>query len=212
MLEHPMGKTEFKRLVKSKFLSYWEIVLREEAFHLKSLCYFQPQFMSLSKPHPLWLTAGHSPRKVSMALIQAIMLSGRYRSNSLKRHWSKTNDGACTLTPECSNVVEDIHHIIAFCPALKEVRMNLLKFTSEYSSCLPEPVKVYIMSICRPSHPQFCQFMIDCSSLPEVVRLAQVFGNDVLGHLFHVTRVWIYSLHRKRMKMLGIWRTPTNRL
>ena len=54
MLEHPMGKTEFKRLVKSKILSYWEIVLREEAFHLKSLCYFQPQFMSLSKPHPLW--------------------------------------------------------------------------------------------------------------------------------------------------------------
>ena len=210
MLENPLDKAVFKKYVKSKVINYWEIVLREEASALKSLNYFQSHYMSLSRPHVLWSTAGHSSRKVSMAWIQALMLSGRYRSNALKRHWSKSNDGACTLTSLCHNVLEDIQHILAFCPALHEVRLNLLKFTQEYSSTLPQPLKLYLLSICCPSHPQFCQFMLDCSCLPEVIRLTQDFGKDVLDHFFHVTRVWIYSLHRKRMKMLGLWRVPGN--
>ena len=100
MLNAPLSKMSLKNLVKKKVINYWEVKLREEGSNLSSLKYFNPFFMSLSKVHPLWLTAGHSPFKVSMALIQAKMLSGRYRCGYLTRHWSNS-DGTCKITPEC---------------------------------------------------------------------------------------------------------------
>ena len=31
-------------------------------------------------------------------------------------------------------------------------------------------------------------------------------GQKVLEHLFNITRIWTYSLHRDRLKLLGRWR------
>lgn len=205
----PMEKNKFKNLVKSKVVSYWEVKLREEAVALKSISSFKPAFMSLVKPHPLWTTARHSPRKVSMALVQAIMLSGRYRTNALTRHWTST-DGSCSLSSECRNYLEDIPHILASCPALRGVRDNLVKFTLDYVSSLPLPISNFVTTMCCPSNPRFCHFLLDCSSLPETIELIQLFGRDVLDHLFHITRTWVYALHRKRLKMLGLWQRVCN--
>jgi hypothetical protein len=41
--------------------------------------------------------------------------------------------------------------------------------------------------------------------LPEVVEATQCLGQDDLGHLFTVTRTWVYSFHRAIMKILGRW-------
>ena len=80
LLEDPLPKAPFKLLVKKQVLNYWEEALRSEAEDPRytSLSYFKPRFMSLSSPHPLWTTAGSSPAIVSMATIQAQMISGRY--------------------------------------------------------------------------------------------------------------------------------------
>ena len=75
-------------------MDYWEQVLRLKAASLTSLAYFKPNFMSLVKPHPLWTTAGSSPSKMSMATVQARMVSGRYRSELLCSNWSKNSDTA----------------------------------------------------------------------------------------------------------------------
>ena len=110
-LSSPLPKLEFKRLVKKRVIDYWEHQLRKKATELKSLEYFDPNFMSLVSPHPLWTTAGHSPSKVAMASVQASMLSGRYPIDKLTRHWSLKVSGYCTLHENCSNMMEDICHV-----------------------------------------------------------------------------------------------------
>ena len=62
--------------------------MRNEAALLPSLAHFKPEYMSLSSPHPLWLSAGTSPYEVIKATVQATMLYGRFRTEKLCRHWS----------------------------------------------------------------------------------------------------------------------------
>jgi hypothetical protein len=57
ILDDPPNKEAFKKLIKAKVVDYWERKLRGEASLLPSLAYFKPEYMSLTKPHPIWSTA-----------------------------------------------------------------------------------------------------------------------------------------------------------
>ena len=92
---------------------------------LPSLKYFHPEFMNLTKPHPIWSTAGSNPYEVSKAIQQARFLSGRYRSASLTKHWTNSNrDGYC-LAETCDNQVETIEHILVHCKSYGDCRQRL---------------------------------------------------------------------------------------
>ena len=174
-----------------------------EAELLPTLVYFKPQFMSLKRSHPLWTTAGASPTKVVMATVQARFLSGRYRTQSLCRHWSGTS-GMCKLSPDC-NTPEDTVHILQHCKSLDQTREKLMVFTRSY--CTSHPVITSLVdSYCNVRCRLFVQFLLDCSVLPRVIAAVQVHGQDILTHLFNITRMWVYSLHRDRLKILGRWR------
>lgn len=208
LLQSPLSKYQMKKLCKKQVLNYWEELLRAEAEdpRYSSLVYFKPRFMSLSTPHPLWTSAGPSSSKVAMASVQAQMLSGRYRTEGLCRHWSlKNKEGHCLLSTACSNTVEDIPHILLHCVALQDIRAKLSLFTISYCKNIPYVISNLILSLSLPSNPHFCQFLLDCSVLPEVMRATQLFGEDVLHHAFNITRRWVYSLHKTRMKILGRW-------
>ena len=205
LLRHPLSKESFKRLVKKKVIDYWERFLRAEAAGLDSLVFFKPNFMSLSKPHPLWSTAGSSPSKVAMATIQAQMISGRFRTEQLCSNWSKNKAGICLLSPACSMVTEDLPHILSLCPALQPTRDKLRCYTRKYCENYCQEVSELVLNMCNQSSPQFCQFLLDCSPLPAVVSAAQVHGEELLSHLFQITRTWTYTLHKERMKLLGRW-------
>ena len=162
--------------------------------------------MSLSSPHPLWTTAGPSSSKVAMASVQSQMVSGRYRTEGLCRHWSmKNKEGHCLLSAACTNTVEDIPHILLHCAGLNEIRAKLSLFTINYCKSIPAVISNLILSLSLPSNPNFCQFIFDCSVLPAVIQAHQLYGDDVLHHAFNVTRRWIYSLHKTRMRILGRW-------
>ena len=207
-LENPLSKASFKALVKKKITSYWEIKLRSEAAVLPSLEYFNPLFMSLTKPHPLLLTAASSPYEVIKATVQAKMLSGRYRTERLCRHWSLNAKGVCLIsTCVASEVSEDLEHILSKCPALEKTRSSLANFTNQACSKLPQEVSSILQHFCQPSHPLFIQFILDCSQFPVVISGVQNHGEDVLAKIFHVTRTWCYSLHRERLKLLRRWKT-----
>ena len=122
VLQSPPTKNQWKNLVKSKVTDWWEIKLRGEATMLPSLQFFNPNYLSLTSPHPLWVSA-KSPYEVRKAVIVALMLSGRYRTDYLTRHWSKSNPSGHCLLPGC---VGDQHgtleHILLHCPALSEAR------------------------------------------------------------------------------------------
>ena len=204
LLNSPPPKETFKNLIKKHVINYWEQVLRLEASVLDSLVFFKPIFMSLTTPHPLWSTAGSSPAKVAMATIQAQMISGRYRTELLCSHWSKNKSGFCLLSASCSSTVEDLPHLLSSCTALKPTREKLLRFTHNYCKELPY-IKEIIINFCNPASSVFSQFLLDCSSFPSVIIAAQQHGDEVHHHLFHITRTWVYTLHKVRMKKLGRW-------
>ena len=152
---------------------------------------FKPQYMSLVTPHPLWVTAGSSPYEVTKAEVQAKMLSGRYRTERMCRFWSANRFGYC-LAPSCSGQCqnEDLLHILCHCPSLHQSRENLALFTVSYCATIPSEIQTIGLTYTNLQHPLFVQFILDCSTVPEVITLTQNLGKIVLHHLFHITRTW----------------------
>ena len=197
-------KEAFKKMVKFHIMDFWEQKIREDSLGLPSLKYFDPRFMSLLNPHPIWSSAKNNPYEVSKAVIQMRMLSGRYRTEYLCRHWSKRS-GAC-LANSCIGLdyPETIEHILLFCPSLSDARassFNLWTATAEKYPYLA-PIIKKAMSL----QPAFrCQFVLDCSPLPDVIQLKQTHGHNALQKLLHLTRSYCFTLHRERAKQLGRW-------
>ena len=161
--------------------------------------------MSFTTPHPIWSSAGSSPAKVTMASVQARMLSGRYRTEALCSNWKINCTGLCLLSQSCSSSVEDLEHILSHCTALDPTRTKLMDFTLHYCRDVTD-LSNLILSFLNVTNKHFCQFLLDCSTLPEVVNAAQLLGAKyVHQHLFNITRTWIYSLHKERLKLLGRW-------
>ena len=90
LLDEPVPKEAFKNEVKLKVVEYWQSLLRIEASPLGSLKYFKPELYSLTKAHYMWTTAASKPFECSKSTILSRMISGRYRTEMLCRHWNKT--------------------------------------------------------------------------------------------------------------------------
>ena len=205
LLKSPPEKNAFKSFMKKKVIAYWETSLRDEACPLKSLNFFKAQFMSLLKPHPLFTSAGSSSYRITKACIQARMLSGRYRCGALLRHWKQHNNGFCLLSESCK-AIEDIPHILQWCVWLKDVRKQLEDHTHSVAASLPDYLSEVILLLCIPVSPLFCDFLLDCSSLPLVISIAQEYGEEILNPLFSLSQTWVFMLHRERLKQLGRWK------
>ena len=205
LLQSPPSKDQYKNMVKKRIISYWEIKLREDAASLESLVYFHPQYMSLTCPHPVWTTAGSNPYQVVMSTIQASMMTGRYRTEALRSHWSPGNSGYCQA-PSCRELYchEDLQHILAVCGSLEPTRIRLADFTTKYCQNYPE-IQLITQEYCNPTHANFCQFLVDCSALPTIILAQQRLGPSVHHHLFRITRTWCYCLHKARLQILGRW-------
>ena len=167
----PPAKKWLKNQAKKKVIDYWEQTLREEAASLESLQYFHPQFMSLESPHPIFMSAKSSSYEVTKAGVQALLLSGRYRTERLSRHWSANPNGHC-LYPSCNRlgISEDVEHILLYCPSLSKTRASLAKFTLDYSRDQPH-IQSILLTYTNPTNPLFVQFLLDCSVIPEVISL-----------------------------------------
>ena len=203
LLKNQYSKESYKHFVKKAVLRYWENKFCTEATELSSLRYFHPQHMTLSSPHLIWRSAGSSSYEVSKAVVQARMLSGRYRTETLCSHWSSNRNGWC-LTPACqgSQVKEDLEHILAFCPSLDSTRENLHIFTMKYAELNPV-LSPILSTYTNLSHQLFYQFLLDCTCIPDVI--ANLYGMTVIDKLLYVGRTWCYSLHRERAKLLNRW-------
>ena len=123
LLESPPKKKSLKEAVNTKVLHYWEIKLRDEASALSSLLYFSPIKGSLSSPHPLWLSAGSSSFECRKAVTHARMLSGRFMTEYLARHWSENKGGYCTFQ-SCTGLIGTLEHMLIWCHPLAHTREN----------------------------------------------------------------------------------------
>ena len=177
-------------------MNYWENKLRLESSFLPSLVHFKPEYCSLQNPHPMLWTPGSNPYEVSKSVIQCRMLSGRYPTEMLARHWSCNRHGWC-LTPSCAGreIEESLEHMLLVCPSVYETRQQLKTLWLNRSWL---PITNLVTSVLSSPPAVLLQFILDAS-------LVQIYGSEVLKVVFHPTRSWCFAVHKKRAKLLGRW-------
>ena len=155
--------------------------------------------MSLSFPHPIWTSAG-SPYEVGKAVIAARMLSGRYRTDTLSKHWTRDNpEGYCRL-PGCSNQEGNLVHILLHCPALAASRARMISLWGAFMVTRPSLFPV-IKNYTIVEDNLLLQFLLDPSCLPLVISTNMAVPGT-LKHCLYLARTWCYSTHLARSKFL----------
>jgi hypothetical protein len=152
---------------------------------------------------PMLLTAGPNPYEVAKSVVQCCMLSGRYRTELLSRHWSNNKHGFC-LSTTCSAIPESLEHILLFCPAYTITRT---KITRLWLSTEDSNIAKLVTSVLNGSADSLMQFLLDASTHPTVISLTQLYGPNILQKVFHLTRSWCFAVHKERAKILGRWAT-----
>ena len=161
--------------------------------------------MSLCKPHPIWTSAGSSPYEVRKATIQARMLSGRYRTCWLRRHWSGDQSGTCQI-PGCSGEPGTLRHLATGeCPGLATA---LVRAVALWSSFLKDnPVLFPLVQEFSLGDPdEFLAFLVDPTTRPPVITLSQTYGTTIIEQLCYMTRTWLFYMHKERLKLLKLWK------
>ena len=89
IMKNPRTRFTFNKLVKSKIIDNWGNSLHSEAATKVSLIYFKPYFMSLTTPHRMFGSFGTNPFETNKNICQAALISGRFKTDYLMRHWVK---------------------------------------------------------------------------------------------------------------------------
>ena len=129
------------------------------------------------------------------------MLSGRYRTEMLARHWSSNKSGLC-LTPTCRDIEEDLAHILVSCPSYQQSRIKLQNL---WLSCKFPYLRHLLATILICPESELLQFILDPSVHPKIIVYVQNNDTDILRAVFHLTWTWCYTIHRQRAKLLGRW-------
>ena len=170
---------------------------------LPSLLFLRPSFIPLGRgAHPLWTTCGSSPTAVRAATVQARMLSGRYRTDWLQRHWIGES-GACRL-PSCSSPRGDLPHLLSgTCPALAQTLAGTLHYWRDCLSNLPHLLPP-VQAALQATPEGLTTFLLDPSTDPGVISLVQLHGTNIIDIYFRLSRSWIWAAHRRRLQLLGL--------
>ena len=206
LLSDPLSKYSYNKTVKSSVVSYWERKLRAEAEGLTSLVYFNPNYMSLVKPHPILISCGSNPFEVHKACLTLKMLAGRYLTDMLQRHWTPNKSGNCLL-PACigQETPGTLEHLLLFCPSLALKRRGLLNLAMRLFN--EHPVLQFLLSkhLLYSTNPHnTMQFLIDCTSVSDVIISVQRLGPVIRDRLLYFGRTWCYTIHRERVIQLGL--------
>ena len=199
LLKKPMSKESFKNLCKLKITDLWQQKLRAHSASLKSLMYFKPEFMSLSRPHPMWSWAT-TPYRVNKCVTVSRMLSGRFRAGSLLRHFYPHISGICEL---CGEEVEDLPHILLpKCPRLADQANKLIVFAADSLKVSVNANSIFFKIMHGKDDLRKVQTLLDPTVIPEIIAAAQS-EPLILDILFGITTTWCYSMNRTRLKLLG---------
>ena len=204
LLETPPNKILFKKLIRQKVLDFWESKLAEEALALTSLKYFDPSIFNLRKPSLHWLYSTNKSYECAKTTVVARMLSGRYRTENLCRHWGSSNHEGFCLATTCTDVVEDLVHILVECPALETVRNRMIAMWLERSDSYPSLHQMLKMVVASPPDI-ITQFVLTPWCFDGVSMLAEIYGQAILDHIIYLTRTYAYHIHRERLMQRGQW-------
>ena len=205
VLQSAPPKQQWKAAVSRQVNAFWRTKLLLAAEELPSLAHLRLTHMSLSRPSPLLTSCSASQNEVQKATVQLRMASGRYRTCWLRRYWSGDPTGRCQV-PGCAPDTPGtlVHLATGQCQALTAASGEAAASWAKYSSSRP-----YILPLLESaanSDPQvFLAFLLNPSTHPSVLALAQLHGNQVVDEVCHLSRSWLYALHCARYRALGLW-------
>jgi hypothetical protein len=58
-------------------------------------------------------------------------------------------------------------------------------------------------SLADPS--MLLSFLVDPTTHPPVIALAQIHGSAIIDQLCYLTRTWLYYMHKDRLKLMNFW-------
>ena len=201
LLDSPLPPIKFKTMYKLKIKEYWRIYLYEKCSALSSLQYLLTPYLSLTQPHPIFTSLQGNPYELRAASVQALLLCGRYRTEKLRRHWSRNREGYC-INQECYNLkqVESREHFLLHCRSFSDERRRLHRIITDFSADKPVLKNLLDNYFFIDDNTVRMQFILDPSVLPNVISAAQIFGGVIHQLCFKVSRLWCRSLHAARMK------------
>ena len=209
LLTTPPAPNAFKSLCKSKIQEYWRRELTSKISAYSSLRYLRPEYISLCRPHPLWTSLDGNPHQTRAACVQSLFLIGRYRTECLRRFWTKNKDGLCLLNP-CINFryIDTLKHVLLQCEALSEDRRRLVSFSLAASAECPTLQELVNHFLFSEDEEMKMQFLTDCSTLPSVIQAVQEGGATILDHCFKIARTWCRTIHvsrSRKLRQVSIW-------
>ena len=202
VLQQQPTKLQFKKLVTSKILDFWHSKILEDIEQKRSLRFLRGNFLPLGKgPHPLWLSCGDSESAIEAAIINAKILSGRYRDDYLISKWNSNTSGCC-MSKNCSFFPGDVtHYLSGNCSALSS-QLNLTLTCSlnilSHFPYLVEPV----ISARRKSAEEWAAFLLNPITNPQLIKISQEFDPTAIWPVFRLTRAYIWTMHRERMNSI----------
>ena len=203
ILQNPPSKYLLKKIVSTKISDFWHTKLSSEASAKKSLKFLKCAFLPLGHPHMLWESCSGSPRALQSAIIQARLLSGRYRCDYLVSKWSNS-DGSCRL-PGCHTFPGDSSHLLSgTCPALRRTLILSLKNSLDTLAAHPLLLDLVKNIISSSSSEAWVAFILDPSTNPAAIKLMQDLGKKFIWPLFRLSRTYIWAMHKQRSRFLGI--------
>ena len=55
------------------------------------------------------------------------------------------------------------------------------------------------------SESQIMQLILDCSTMPDIIKITQSDGPATIDRLLYIGRTWSYNVHRERMNQHGVF-------
>ena len=138
--------------------------------------------------------------------IQLMLLSGRYRTEKLRRHWSSNKMGYCVY-PSCTNLkqIDDEEHFLLYCQALNCERRRLCSKIFSYSCDKPVLSNLLTKYLYGDDDLLKMQFLLDASTLPDIISASQLHGISILAECAKIGRLWCWCMHATRLRTLKMW-------
>ena len=117
--------------------------------------------------------------------------------------WSEKGDGYCSLVT-CDGVVGDLEHLLVGCPALQSIRNNMFDLWEQKLSGCDPLYQLFQKMRSGPPEAMSC-FLLNPAANPELIHLNQTFGPNMFENALYLTRTFVYSIHREKLKLTGKW-------
>ena len=191
----PLPKSEFKELVSTKIVTFYENELRLAASRNTKMKYFNVSCQGLTGKHHPCVGNAITATEVKKLRIHLKFMTGDYLTCQTKFDHTSNGSPICKI---CEKDDETICHIIATCEAYSMIRNHFKEESFEACNSVPG------FSILKPqlNHPEiFTQFVSDPTSLNLPIRVKN--NDPVLSNLFSLIRDYCSAIHNERVHILG---------